>query len=459
VETRTLDGRFGEEPWQRSLETLRHNQSKGAFNEAIRYCREYGHWDRALRLLREMKENGTAMNSKVYDEAIRAAAKSNQWEEALKMLAQHKAPSPEAWSATVGACDRAKQDAWALGVLGEMDLRKVRRDQECLHAGLSVCAREGEWSLALRLLAELTSLKQKGKTETRTHQGEAYGLAVAAASRAGQWEVAMELLMASKGLPLGRMREEAFDLALGACARAAQWHSAFVILSDMTRTQKINPRAESYMQVIRALAADEQWKLVLSAYTSMKDRGLEPDGACHALLLKACANTGAVAEAKALWKPLVRGFTHGETLVTDADMAKDYLHVLAEAGLSREAVRTFDELPKMAVQADVACYIEVLRACESTIEEPPRWLASLAFLERLTSANPNLDLASLEEAYRSVMTACLNGQAENRAMQIFEQGREVLALRRKLELDFKPSSKSDPRTPREASADRYLPPS
>ena len=32
-------------------------------------------------------------------------------------------------------------------------------------------------------------------------------------------------------------------------------------------------------------------------------------------------------------------------------------------------------------------------------------------------------------------------------------------MRRKLELDFKPSSKSDPRTPRDASADRYLPPS
>ena len=48
---------------------------------------------------------------------------------------------------------------------------------------------------------------ERGKTETRTHQGEAYGLAVAAASRAGQWEVAMELLMASKGLAIALYSE------------------------------------------------------------------------------------------------------------------------------------------------------------------------------------------------------------------------------------------------------------
>ncbi|KAJ7533648.1 hypothetical protein O6H91_13G058400 [Diphasiastrum complanatum] len=132
-------------------------------------------------------------------------------------------------------------------------------------------------------------------------------------------------------------------------------------------------------------------KEALALYEQMKEEGVQPDDVMYVVLLKACASIAALEQGKQLHSLIIRGGFQlhviiGNTLVDmyakcwsikDARQVFNGMHernvvswtaMLAgyvQQGLGQEALALYEQMKQEGVQADIATYVVLLKACAS----------------------------------------------------------------------------------------------
>jgi pentatricopeptide repeat protein len=186
---------------ERVLELLSEMRAHGLVPDVITYntvfdaCQKSSQWAHALELLSEMRKYGVASNEQYasardrietlqrreklnrpdvisYSAAISACEKGSQWQRALDLLKEMREqdvqPDLPCFNAAISACEKGSQYQRALELLDEIQEQGLEPDAISFSAAISACERAGERRKALRLY----SLAYKQQLYSHWHRSE-----------------------------------------------------------------------------------------------------------------------------------------------------------------------------------------------------------------------------------------------------------------------------------------------
>jgi pentatricopeptide repeat protein len=137
------------------LEQLGELRSIKEANKAISAWGRVREWERALKLLSEIRQRGLEPNVITYSAAISACEKGSQWERALELLSEMYAhgiePSVVSFNAAMSACEKGGQWQHTIRLLSEMKHRGLEPTVVSHNVAISALARSGKMSAAIKL--------------------------------------------------------------------------------------------------------------------------------------------------------------------------------------------------------------------------------------------------------------------------------------------------------------------
>jgi pentatricopeptide repeat protein len=196
------------------------------------------------------------------------------------------------YTAAIRACAKGQQLETALGLLREVTSSPTLAPSDdyeklCLYtAALDACEKSGNGAEALHLLREM-------KAEAGVEPDEvAYGAAISACRKAGLAADSLRLLSFMVNLRM-TPNLSVYNTVLGALCSTPQYLTKAVeILKFMIQSggkgNVPKPNAQSFSQVVDALADDLQWKEAIEMYESMRKEGHRPEVLTCAKVVRAC---------------------------------------------------------------------------------------------------------------------------------------------------------------------------
>lgn len=286
-----------------------------------------GLWRDAISEVDSAIQSGLSLDSYVYGSCIGAVAHSGRWQEALNLLRRMRgegiAPTTPVFNAVIKACSRGGQLKAVFALLDEMcagegatpavapastphvtrtsPRRRVHHssnpDIQTFNTVISACGRAGEWELALEVMSQ--AKERQGLRLTRV----TYNAAIAACGKSGRVERAVELLgeMRNAGLVPDAM---SFNSAMLACAERGSWKQALLLLREMESSGQIEPKGEgprpggispdefSYSSAIVACGRGGRWSLGVGLLDSMRRKGVSPSTVSYNAAMTACGDAG-----------------------------------------------------------------------------------------------------------------------------------------------------------------------
>jgi len=171
-----------------AVPNLKHPQE---FSVILRALALDGQWRRALRLLREMKDNGISIDVAVYNEVLSAMAKDKKVEKALSLLVDMRdkniAPDLASYNNCIGAC---KPDEWARALhILEVQMLEAgfQPDGQSFEWTAAACEEGGEWQRSLMLFLEIG---HRGLNSTSV----GHNYALSACRQGKQWKHGLEII-------------------------------------------------------------------------------------------------------------------------------------------------------------------------------------------------------------------------------------------------------------------------
>ncbi|CAL1153737.1 unnamed protein product [Cladocopium goreaui] len=170
------------------MEALRQQQLQPdvmTYSACVSACEEVARWMRAVTFLTEMRRDSVAPNVVTFSSAISACAKARLWDRALSVMAEMREsqvePNMVTHSAVLSACEKAGQWQWALKHWLEMRNAGLRPNRmsycavmgsmgQCLYwqqdlrnytMTLSALEKSKQWQWAVELLSNMSIRKLK----------------------------------------------------------------------------------------------------------------------------------------------------------------------------------------------------------------------------------------------------------------------------------------------------------
>ena len=315
---------LGRRPFSEAKAFLDEMQATGlapnvvTFSAAMEACGTDGNWEMGLELLREMKAQHVQPNTVTYSILLDLLTEAGQWQRALHLFMTLEKEEEEAvgtgavtksvwlYTAAIRACAKGKQLDTALALLREVTTDPAARGQVnlCLYtAALDACEKVGDGPMALQLLDEM--YKEHGIVVDDV----ACGVAISACRKAGLVGDCLRLLAFMLNHRLGP-NLGVYNTVLGAlCSQPEYLDKAVEVLTFLAASQRFagkrkenssparapRPNAQSYSQVVDALADALRWEEALQLLQQMRDSGHRPE-------VLTCAKVVAACEKKQRWK-------------------------------------------------------------------------------------------------------------------------------------------------------------
>jgi len=284
-------------------------------------------WEMALELLREMQEQGVRPNTVTYSTLMDLLTEAGQWQRALHLFmtlekdGEQTGATKSVWlyTAAIRACARGRQLDTALALLREVTADPARHGAPnlCLYtAALDACEKVGNGSLALQLLDEMA------REHSIVVDDVACGVVISACRKAGLVGDCLRLLAFMLNHRLAP-NLGVYNTVMGAlCSQPEYLDKAVEVLAFLAASQRPGntntsgsskparaprPNAQSYSQVVDALADALRWEEALRLLQEMRKAGHRPE-------VLTCAKVVAACEKKQRWK---------EALQLLDDMRKD----------------------------------------------------------------------------------------------------------------------------------------
>ncbi|CAE8652243.1 unnamed protein product [Polarella glacialis] len=223
--------------WRNALLLMKDMEAEGlapnsrTYAAAISACEKAREWPWALLLLADMQGLGLEANVYCFNAAISACEKGGQWLRGLDLIAAmavaRAQPDVVSFSAATSACEKGGNWAWALELHGQLKLHGLQPNVVSFGAALSACSCGSDlpWSSALVLLGEMPL---RGVAPNMV----SYNSALHACEKAGEAELALQLLIDAKGLGL-TPSPVTYGAALRACQRGGFWESALLLWHEL----------------------------------------------------------------------------------------------------------------------------------------------------------------------------------------------------------------------------------
>ncbi len=284
-------------------------------------------WEMALELLREMEAQGVRPNTVTYSTLMDLLTEAGQWQRALHLFMTLEKDGGQAgttnsvwlYTAAIRACAQGRQLETALALLREVTADPARHGAPnlCLYtAALDACEKVGNGSLALQLLDEMA------REHSIVVDDVACGVVISACRKAGLVGDCLRLLAFMLNHRLAP-NLGVYNTVMGAlCSQPKYVDKAVEVLAFLAASQRPGnantsgssrparaprPNAQSYSQVVDALADALRWDEALRLLQEMRDAGHRPE-------VLTCAKVVAACEKKQRWK---------EALQLLDDMRKD----------------------------------------------------------------------------------------------------------------------------------------
>ena len=300
-------------------------------------------------LLRRMRGEGIAPTTFVFNAAIKACSKGGKLKLTLALLDDtcaygappvvdvagpdssrlrgkygNSRPDDEAEAKT--DLLREVQRGWRGGGGGVgTEARSSAPDIQTFNTAMSACGRAGQWELALEMMRQ--AREQWGLRLTRVR----YNTAIAACGRSGQAKRAVGLLteMREAGLVPDAI---SFNSAIAGYARTGRWKKALSLLREMESSQgaggkeadgaatiRISPDEFSYSSAIVACAKSGKWSLAVGLLDTMRWKGIPQSTVAYNAAIKACGEAGQWERALELLREMQAVQTGGLTQTAQAD--------------------------------------------------------------------------------------------------------------------------------------------
>lgn len=201
-----------------------------SFSSAIYYCGKCGHWQSALAIFRSMLGTEPVVLRTVisYNAAISVCGQNHEPAQACRIFEEMKrervAPSVVTFELLLRAIGRGRQWKLSLQILNEMKQHGFAAASVRAYSSVMwSLARGQQWRLALDLLREQTaSIGQNGRLshKQKTPPMALYNASMAALSKAGEWERALDLFddMRINNLPVSA---SSYHYAINSCLKGS----------------------------------------------------------------------------------------------------------------------------------------------------------------------------------------------------------------------------------------------
>jgi pentatricopeptide repeat protein len=274
------------------LELLREMQAQGVRPNTVTYSTlldlltDAGQWQRALHMFMTLEKEGVARTVWLYTAAIRACARGQQLDTALALLREvTSSPSLRAdvnlclYTAALDACEKVGNGSLALQLLDEMHREHgLVVDAVACGVVISACRKAGLVGDCLRLLAFMLNHR------LAPNLGVYNTVLGALCSQPEFLDKAVEVLAY---LQEGSKRAE--RAGAGAAGKRGHRHAGEAALPVP------KPNAQSYAQVVNALADALRWEEALRLLKGMRKAGHRPE-------VLTCAKVVAACERRQRWK-------------------------------------------------------------------------------------------------------------------------------------------------------------
>ncbi|CAE8642904.1 unnamed protein product, partial [Polarella glacialis] len=181
----------------------------------------------------------------------------------------------------ISSCRRS--DGWqqALGILAQMPAcYSVQASLASYNAAMAACSRAGQWQVALELLQAVHE-----KLGSLAPSAISYSTAIGACAQAGQWQLALELLFG-----FSDPDEFMYGAAISACEKGGgQWDKALGLLSHLSMASRRIPlNVIIHNSAISACEKAGRWRCALELLHGMPRRKLTPNVVSYSAAASAC---------------------------------------------------------------------------------------------------------------------------------------------------------------------------
>mmetsp|Transcript_26325 Transcript_26325/g.72362 ORF Transcript_26325/g.72362 Transcript_26325/m.72362 type:complete len:1102 (-) Transcript_26325:190-3495(-) len=328
------------------------------YNSMISACEKVRDYNKALRLLDEMKEKKVAKNEVTFSSAISACEKCGQWRIALDLLDQMKkegaGQTAIAYNAAISACEKGLVPHKALEIFEQMKREGVRPTVVTYSALISAAEKGQQWKLALEVLEEMKAAGHGANVI-------AYSAAISALSKGQMWHKALELfreIEASGGKP----SIVTYNATMTALEKGLQWERALDLFDEM-KSKNMPVTVVSYGSAISACEKGLQYRQCLEYLDEMTEMGIKKNviifGAAMSCMEKSCrADIGfQLMERMRL-----------EDVAPNVHIYNSAISACARCNLWEKGFELFEEMDRIGVSKDVVTYNAVLDAVSSQVE-------------------------------------------------------------------------------------------
>ena len=171
--------------------------------------------------------------------------------------------------------------------------RKPR--QQAVASVVSMCARNGQWELALETFQGMLKADYKEEIDTAS-----YNAGIEAYASVGMWQQTLRLHEEMRDRNIN-LDETSIALAMNACSKAGEWEVALRLLDRMPRNG-LPLSSLAYCAAMDACSCNGQWELALQLFEAMLDSGVNVDTEEYKAALRTCARNARADEAMNLYK-------------------------------------------------------------------------------------------------------------------------------------------------------------
>jgi len=328
------------------------------YNSMISVCEKARDYNKALRLLDEMKEKKVSKNEVTFSSAISACEKCGQWRMALDLLDQMKkegaGQTAIAYNAAISACEKGLVPHKALEVFEQMKREGVRPTVVTYSALISAAEKGQQWKLALEVLEEMKAAGHGANVI-------AYSAAISALSKGQMWHKALELFREIE-ISGGKPSIVTYNATMTALEKGLQWERALDLFDEM-KLKNLPITVVSYGSAISACEKGLQYRQCLEYLDEMTEMGIRKNviifGAAMSCMEKSCrADIG--------FQLMDR--MKLEDVAPNVHIYNSAISACARCNLWEKGYGLFEEMDEVRVARDVVTYNAVLDAVCSEVE-------------------------------------------------------------------------------------------
>jgi pentatricopeptide repeat protein len=378
-----------------------------SYNAVLGALASSGKWYEALQLARRAKlltvderldGNPTAVrpDSLTFRQLIRACGKGGQADQAMELLGlmveKFRLPltADVATAAMLAVGKAGTKDglADAMTIMEDLKNSGAVPTVAIFNAGITACARAGDWRRALALLDEMRDIGLVADSRS-------FAECMQACSTGGEWQMGMALLntMTNEGLSPKTIH---YNISIAGCNRAGKYSKALQLREEMLE-RGLKPDLFTLNTALTSCNKIKAAETALELLTDAVASGITPDDLSFRLALSSCTQSG--------WEVAVKmvALRDAAGLPMDDSSLAAAMRACTLASLPDRAVDLYESaLAQPGFHADVSSTVQLIHAHEQQGD----WKKAIGAFEALRRAGT----APSAEVVAAAMRACASGQ-------------------------------------------------